>query len=617
MAVLELQPRTFALPPPKHAVNRSNYQTPKHFWIEKTSNLLRMAATNHVDSKRELEWVQVNVSSYIEQARPVKPRPETMQQRIIRITADETDLRRFHKVELVQPDRLRNYYMEELDSLEKACFEDYEQEDRVDYLLLRNYLQRIIRRLDMDSERLVKMKPLLSFTPQLIKLIEARQSADTHLLTPQKVAQDMHDATGEVKQTERAITQGELRIDKTSAFRAARAIRQLQGHLQEFVNFFKTYVPLFDWWVTKPYQVLDASLESYAATIETNLAGAHPDRPDEIIGDPIGRDGLLVELEAEMIPYTPEELLAAARDKYAWCIQQMQKAAAELGEGEDWRAALEHVKKQHVDPGQQAALVKQLVEDGAAYVRQHDLVTVPPLCADTWRMFMMTPAAQRVNPFFLGGPSVIVSYPTADMSHADKLMGMRGNNRHFAKATAFHEMIPGHRLSLFAGARHRPYRRLFTTPFYTEGWAMYWELVFWDRGDFFDSPEDRIGTLFWRMHRCARILFSLGFHMGQLTPSQCVDLLVDMVGHERATAEGEVRRSLNGDYSPLYQAGYMLGALQLHALRSEVLETGLYREKEFHDRVLEANEMPIELLRALLLGSELSPEYKSQWRFLG
>ncbi len=229
----------------------------------------------------------------------------------------------------------------------------------------------------------------------------------------------------------------------------------------------------------------------------------------------------------------------------------------------------------------------------------------------------MPPADQKVNPFFLGGPKIIVSYPTSDMSHADKTMIMRGNNKPMARATAFHEMIPGHHLQLFMSARHRPYRRLFTTPFYVEGWAMYWEMVFWNNGDFFVSPEDRIGTLFWRMHRCARIIFSLNFHLGRMTPQECVDLLVDMVGHERATAEGEVRRSLNGDYSPLYQAGYMLGALQMYSLRSEVLENKLMAEKEFHDRVLQASEMPIEMLRALLLNKDLTEDYKAQWKFEG
>ena len=37
---------------------------------------------------------------------------------------------------------------------------------------------------------------------------------------------------------------------------------------------------------------------------------ARPGDSSDIIGDPIGREGLMVELAAEMIPYTPEELIA-------------------------------------------------------------------------------------------------------------------------------------------------------------------------------------------------------------------------------------------------------------------------------------------------------------------
>jgi uncharacterized protein (DUF885 family) len=350
-------------------------------------------------------------------------------------------------------------------------------------------------------------------------------------------------------------------------------------------------------------------------TIRYQLAGMMPDVEDEIVGQPIGRDGLLAELEAEMIAYSPEELIAIAREQYAWCEGQMKTASRELGFGDKWKRALEYVKRQSVPPGEQTKLVLDLAREGAAFVRDHNLVTVPALAEETYRMFMMTPQQQKVAPFFLGGPSILVSYPTADMPYELKQMVMRGNNRHFSRAVAFHELIPGHRLQMFMSERHNSHRQMFSTPFFVEGWAMYWELVFSSRGDFFVTPEDRIGTLFWRMHRCARIIFSLKFHLGKMTAQECVDMLVEWVGHERSTAEGEVRRSFNGDWSPLYQCGYMLGALQLFLLRQEVLEKGRFTEKQFNDAVLKANTMPIELLRSLLLDLKLTPDHKAKWKF--
>jgi uncharacterized protein (DUF885 family) len=200
------------------------------------------------------------------------------------------------------------------------------------------------------------------------------------------------------------------------------------------------------------------------------------------------------------------------------------------------------------------------------------------------------------------------------MEHADKLMSLRGNNVHFARATVHHELIPGHHLQGFMNARHKSWRRPFRTPFWTEGWALYWEMRLWELG-FPQTPEDRIGFLFWRKHRCARIVFSLRYHLGEWTPQQCIDYLVERVGHERANATAEVRRSIVGNYGPLYQAGYMLGGLQIRALQRELVGGGKLGEREFHDRVLQQNSIPIELVRAALTDTPLTPGFTSSWRF--
>lgn len=120
--------------------------------------------------------------------------------------------------------------------------------------------------------------------------------------------------------------------------------------------------------------------------------------------------------------------------------------------------------------------------------------------------------------------------------------------------------------------------------------------------------------LFWRMHRAARIIL-LQVHLGQMTPDEAITFLVDRVGHERANATAEVRRSFRGDYPPLYQAGYMLGALQ--AARAAPGGGGGRKmtELQFHDAVLAAHQMPIELLRALLTNQPLAREYVAKWRF--
>src|SRR5207249_5830247 len=99
----------------------------------------------------------------------------------------------------------------------------------------------------------------------------------------------------------------------------------------------------------------------------------------DIVGDPIGREALLSELQSEMIPYTPEELIAIANKEMAWCEKEMKKAARELGYGDDWKKALEHVKTLYVEPGKQPEMIRDLALEAFRVVDDHDLSTAPQL----------------------------------------------------------------------------------------------------------------------------------------------------------------------------------------------------------------------------------------------
>ncbi|MEZ5345401.1 MAG: DUF885 family protein [Pyrinomonadaceae bacterium] len=202
------------------------------------------------------------------------------------------------------------------------------------------------------------------------------------------------------------------------------------------------------------------------------------------------------------------------------------------------------------------------------------------------------------------------------MTHEQKMMSMRGNNPHFTRAVTHHELIPGHHMQRYSIQRHRPYRSMFYTPFWMEGWALYWEFLLWDK-DFIKTPEDKVGALFWRMHRSARIIFSLNFHLEKMTPQEAVDLLVNRVGHERDNATAEVRRSFAGNYGPLYQIAYMMGGLQFYNLHRELVDSKKMTDKEFHDRILHEGPIPVELVRAILTKQKLTNETAAKWRFYG
>jgi uncharacterized protein (DUF885 family) len=322
-------------------------------------------------------------------------------------------------------------------------------------------------------------------------------------------------------------------------------------------------------------------------------------------------------LQNELIPYTPEELIALATKEFAWCEEEMRKASREMGFGDDWKKALEKVKEMHVPPGAQPAVIRDLLFEAIDFLRAKDLITIPQVAGESLHMGMMSPRQQLVNPFFTGGSQITVSYPTNTMEYNARLQSMRGNSTPLSHATAFHEMIPGHNFVGYMGSRYSGYRAgISGTSFYGEGWPLYWELTMYELG-FHNTPEKRVGALFWRMHRCARIIFSLKFHMGEWSPQECVDFLIDRVGFERDNAAGEVRRSFQGGYGPLYQAAYLLGGLQLRALRKELVDSGQLTNKQFHDEIMRQGSMPIAVLRLALNKQKLTRDTSLNWKFYG
>src|SRR5690606_21969214 len=105
----------------------------------------------------------------------------------------------------------------------------------------------------------------------------------------------------------------------------------------------------------------------------------------------------------------------------------MLKASQEMGFGNDWKAAMEKVKNSYVPIGKQAGAMVDLYHQSLEFVRKKDMITIPPLAEETWRIVMMTPQQQLVNPFFYGGEEFAVSYPTNTMDYDARMMSMRGN----------------------------------------------------------------------------------------------------------------------------------------------------------------------------------------------
>lgn len=547
-------------------------------------------------------------------AQNTAPAPSELYPFIVGYEADLGSLERFYTVQgsPERRERMIAFYNDYLKKLEQIPFEPLSLSGKVDYLLIRRDMEDDLYQFNLEGKEAAQVSKLTGYGDGLYP-IEKQRRRGLHLKSDE-IARQLNDIKKNVQAAQKKLAT-EPNLTPPLAARASQIVTGQQAALKSVYDFYNGYDPQFTWWITRPYQQLDSALGKYAAALKKKIDPASQPKDDGsgIIGNPIGRDELIRTLTYEMIPYTPEELIEIANKEFAWCDAELLKASREMGFGDNWKAAQEKVKMSFVPEGYQPEAMLQLYNESVDFLKKNDLITIPPIAEETWRMRMIPPKQQLISPFFLGGEVLQISYPTHEMNHEDKLMSMRGNNPHFSRATVHHELIAGHHLQGFLNNRNKPYRH-FRTAFWHEGMALYWEFVLWDL-NFPRGPEDKIGMLFWRMHRCARIIFSLNYHLGKWTPQQCIDFLVDRVGHERANAEGEVRRSFTSNYGPLYQLAYMVGGLQFYALKKELVDGGKMSYKQYHDAFMKENAMPVEMLRATLTNQNLTKDFKTSWKF--
>jgi uncharacterized protein (DUF885 family) len=512
------------------------------------------------------------------------------------------------------------------DKLGKLEFAKLPPADQIDFILCRNDLEASLMRLGDRRDDAQELTPWLHFRPIIDSLTEQRVHGDP--LNVEKAATSLAPLAKEVinlqaklkvakdKKLEAGKKDGSPALPTPlQALHASESADAMRESLKIWFGNYNGFLPDFSWWMKQPHDEATKTLEGYAKYLREEIAGMKNKDDAPLLGKAQGASNLQEQLAHEFIPYTPDELIHIAEREFIWCETEMKKAAQDMKLGDDWKKALLRVKLQYVRPGEQETFVRSEGARAIDFLTKRDLVTIPADCAEWWGTRMLAPQEQKQMPYAAySGHDILVAYANEAMKHEDKMMSMRGNNRPFMRNVVPHELIPGHHLQSYMAARHLPHRRHFSTPFYVEGWALYWEMRLWELG-YQTTPEDRIGALFWRMHRCARIIVTLKFHLGQMKPDEMVKFLVERVGHEKFGATSEVRRFIKGAYSPLYQCGYMLGGLQLIALHKELVASGKMSEKQFHDTILHLGPIPIELIRASLLKQPLSADFKTSWKF--
>lgn len=283
-----------------------------------------------------------------------------MRSAIERYTVDRGSLTRSYPVTVsgTRRDRFKKFYEEWLNSLQNLDFDSMSQDGKIDYILFKNHLEYELRQLDIQSRQISEIGPLVPFGPKIIELEEARRRMEA--IDSAKVATLLNELRKQVDERRRAIELGLRsetrggdtnaqtgRIKKTVANRAVAAINGLRGNLRNWYTFYNGYDPMFTWWNEEPYRSLDQAMTNYATFITERVVGirteagaaqqqagpgrgpaggggggnfqgggggggqggfqrpggsnARPGDSSDIVGDPIGREALLSELDRKSV----------------------------------------------------------------------------------------------------------------------------------------------------------------------------------------------------------------------------------------------------------------------------------------------------------------------------
>ena len=164
---------------------------------------------------------------------------------------------------------------------------------------------------------------------------------------------------------------------------------------------------------------------------------------------------------------------------------------------------------------------------------------------------------------------------------------------------AYHEGIPGHELQISIQQRLKNFPRFrseIRNDAYVEGWAVYAEALGKEVGFFQDLASD-YGRLNLELMRAVRLVIDPGIHAQGWTRDQAVAYFRASGAADEPTIQSEVDRYIAW---PAQSLSYKIGQLKILDLRHLAEERlgARFDIKEFHDAVLGAGSLPLDMLDA-------------------
>jgi uncharacterized protein (DUF885 family) len=254
------------------------------------------------------------------------------------------------------------------------------------------------------------------------------------------------------------------------------------------------------------------------------------------------------------------------------------------------------------DPKYIPTSADQIVEDFRHYVNQME-PRLPELFLDYPKTKLVVEAIPSSQPQ-MGTHHVDGS---ADGSTPGRIVVATSNYAHRRlisdETQAYHEGIPGHELQVTIEQHLKglpAFRSQIRNNAYIEGWAVYAEALGKEIG-FFQDPASDYGRLNLELLRAVRFVVDTGIHADGWTRDQAVTYFRESGAADEPTIQAEVDRYIA---LPAQSLSYKIGQLKIRELRARAQqELGpRFDIRKFHDEILSAGSLPMDMLDARING---------------
>ena len=270
-------------------------------------------------------------------------------------------------------------------------------------------------------------------------------------------------------------------------------------------------------------------------------------------------------------------------------------------------AVLNKLAEEHPDDATVVDFAKNVVTEATAFVKQHDLVTVPNVPLDViampeFKRGVAIAYCDAPGPLEKNGKTFFAVAPTPkDWSKERKESFFREYNNYMIRDLTVHEAMPGHYLQLAHANEFRAptlVRAIFRSGPFIEGWAVYCEQTMAEQG--YGGPEVKMQQLKMRLRAICNAILDQSIHAGNMTEREAIDLMTK----EGFQQEGEaVAKWKRARLTSAQLSTYFVGAtehLDLRAAEQEKLGSD-FNLKKYNDRVISYGSPPVRYVRELML----------------